>query len=227
MWIENYLSSHFQYVHCENVKSELQLVKFGVPQGSLLVPLLILIQINDLIKIVDGCTVQLYADDTVIHIEKIIHGQVQKYLDEKKILFRYQSGFHAHHSTDTCLSYLSCKILQGFEIKMFTGMILIDLHKAFDTIDHEIFLDKMACLGFSNSSISWFKSYLQDRSFTVIIGKEYSKHGNLSCGVPQGSILGPLIFLLYVGDMARAVDCDLLLYADDSCLILRDKASSR
>ena len=106
---------------------------------------------------------------------------------------------------------------------MFTGMILIYLKKAFDTIDHEIFLDEMACFGFSDSTILRFKSYLQDRSFSVNIGKEYSKPGNLSCGVPQGSILGPLIFLLYVNDMARAVNCDLLLYADDSCLIFRDK----
>ena len=82
----------------------------------------------------------------------------------------------------------------------------------------------MTCLGFSNSTILWFKSYLQDRSFTVNIGTEYSNHGNLSCGVPQGSILGPLIFLLYVNDMTGAVDCDLLLYADDSCLIIRDKS---
>ena len=155
-------------------------------------------------------------------VEKIIHGQVQKYLHDNNILYRYQSGFRAHHSTDTCLSYLNNKILQGFETGMFTGMILIDLQKAFDTIDHEIFLDKIACLGFSDSAILWFKSYLQDRSFSVNIGKEYSDPGNLSCGVPQGSILGPLIFLLYVNDMARAVDCDLLLYADDSCLIFRD-----
>ena len=103
-------------------------------------------------------------------------------------------------------------------------MILIDLQKAFDTIDHKIFLDKLVYLGFSKSAILWFKSYLQDRSFTVNIGKEYSNHGNLSCGVPQGSILGPLIFLLYVNDMARAVDYDLLLYADDSCLIIRDSS---
>ena len=157
-------------------------------------------------------------------IEKIIHGQVQKYLDENRILYRYQSGFRAHHSTDTGLSYLSDKILQGFETGKFTGMILIDLQKAFDTIDHKIFLDKLVYLGFSKSAILWFKSYLQDRSFTVNIGKEYSNHGNLSCGVPQGSILGPLIFLLYVNDMARAVDCDLLLYADDSCLIIRDSS---
>ena len=157
-------------------------------------------------------------------IEKIIHGQVQKYLDEKKILFKYHSGFRAHHSTNTCLSYLSDRNHQGFEKKgMFTGMILVDLQKAIDTIDYEIFLDKMVCLGFSDSTISWFKSYLQDRSFSVNIGKEYSNPGILSCGVPQGSVLGPFIFLMYVNDMARAVDCDLLLYADDSCLIFRDK----
>ena len=102
-------------------------------------------------------------------------------------------------------------------------MILIDLQKAFDTIDHEIFLYKMVCLDLNDSTISWFKSYLQDRPFSVNIGKEYSDPGFLSCGVPQGSILGPLIFLMYVSDMARAVDCDLLLYADDSCLIFRDK----
>ena len=83
---------------------------------------------------------------------------------------------------------------------------------------------KWLAFGFNESTILWFKSYLQDRSFTVNIGNEYSNHGNLSCGVPQGSILGPLIFLLYVNDMARAVDCDLLLYADDSCLIFRDKS---
>ena len=99
--------------------------------------------------------------------------------------------------------------------------------KAFDTIDHKIFLDKLVYLGFSKSAILWFKSYLQDRSFTVNIGKEYSNHGNLSCGVPQGSILGPLIFLLYANDMARAGDCDLLLYADDSCLIIRDSSTEQ
>ena len=136
-------------------------------------------------------------------IEKIIHGQVQKYLDEKKVLFKYQSGFRAHHSTNTYLSYLSDRIHQGFVNGMLTGMILIDLQKAFDTIDHEIFLDQMVCLGFSDSTISWFKSYLQDRSFSVNIEKEYSNPGILSCGVPQGSILGPLICLMYVNDMAR------------------------
>ena len=69
----------------------------------------------------------------------------------------------------------------------------------------------MVCLGFSDPTISWFDSYLQDRSFSVNIGKEYSTPGTLSCGAPQGSILGPLTFLMYVDDLALAVDGDLLL----------------
>ena len=152
-------------------------------------------------------------------IEKIVHEQIQDYLDKNKILYRYQSGFRPHHSTDSCLSYLSDKVVQGFENSMFTGMILIDLQKALDTIDHEIFLEKMKHLGFADSVIFWFRSYLTNRTFFVNIGKDFSSPGELSCGVPQGSILGPLIFLLYVNDMPQAVDCDLFQYAGDSCLV--------
>ena len=102
-------------------------------------------------------------------------------------------------------------------------MVLIDLQKAFDTIDHGILLDKMKYLGFSTSTIDWFNSYLTNRSFIVNVGKEYSSPGKLSCGVPQGSILGPLLFLLYVNDMPQAVNSELLLYADDTCLIYTAK----
>ena len=81
------------------------------------------------------------------------------------------------------------------------GMLLIDIQKAFDTIDHEILLQKMKYLGFSDATIKWFESYLTNQIFKVNLGDEYSSRGDLSCGVPQGSILGPLLFLLYVNDM--------------------------
>ena len=75
------------------------------------------------------------------------------------ISYKYQSCFRTNHSTNSCLSYLSNKVLTGIEKGMLTGMILIDLQKAFDTINHEIILNKMKYLGFSNSTVAWYKSY--------------------------------------------------------------------
>ena len=117
-------------------------------------------------------------------IEKVILNQTQNFLDTNMILYSYQSGFRKHYSTDTCLSYLTDKVQTGFEKGLLTGMVLIDLQKAFDTIDHGILLDKMNCLGFSNSTVASFNSYLTNRSFVVDVGKEYSSPGRLSCGVP-------------------------------------------
>ena len=102
-------------------------------------------------------------------------------------------------------------------------MILIDQQKAFDTTNHDILLKKMSTLRFSDGSINWFQSYLSNRSFRVSAHDKYSCIVKIDCGVPQGSILGPLLFLLYVNDMKQAVDCDLFLYADDSCLVYQHK----
>ena len=102
-------------------------------------------------------------------------------------------------------------------------MILIDLQKAFDTIDHNILLEKMKHFNFSAHTIFWFKSYLSDRTFKININKVFSNPGDLTCGVPQGSILGPLLFLLYINDMPESVSSELFLYADDSCLVFQHK----
>ena len=95
-------------------------------------------------------------------IEKIIHDQTQNYLIENDILYEYQSGFRPNHSSDFALSFLNDKILKGFDKRVFTGMILIDLQKAFDTIDHKKFLEKMQFFGFSENVVSWFKCYLSN-----------------------------------------------------------------
>ena len=113
--------------------------------------------------------------------------------------------------------------MQGFDQGKITGMILIDLQKAFHTIDHKVLLDKLVYTGFSDSAISWFKSYMSNKSFIVNVENDYSDPGDLNCGVPQGSILGRLLFLLYVNDMPQAIECDLLLYADDSVLFFTQK----
>ena len=98
-------------------------------------------------------------------------------------------------------------------------MYLTDVQKAFDTGNHDILLKKMEFIRFSDEKTKWFKSYLSQRKFKVHIRNIFSEPGNFLCGVPQGSILGPLPFLLYINDMPQAVDCELLLYAYDTCLI--------
>ena len=84
-------------------------------------------------------------------------------------------------------------------------------------------LQKLYAIGFSKCTVNWFKSYLFNRSFKVNLGNNFSQLASVSCRVPQGSILGPLLFLIYVNDMSQAVKCDLFLYADDSCLVCQHK----
>ena len=122
-------------------------------------------------------------------IEKLIHEQTSSFLSNNEILYNYQSGFRKNHSTDSCLTFLHNKILKGFDKGLMTGMILIDLQKAFDTIDHDILLKKLIAIGFSNHTIGWFKSYLSNRLFRVNLGNCYSNPSNFTCGVPQGFIL--------------------------------------
>ena len=155
--------------------------------------------------------------------QPVKHDQTMNYLTENSILYRHQSGLCKNHSTDTSPAYLTDKILTGFDSGLLTRMIPIDLQKAFDTINHNILLRKMSTLRFSDRSINWFQSYLSNRSFRVNVQGKYSCIAKIDCGVPQGSILGPLLFLLYVNDMKQAVDCDLFLYADDSCLVYQHK----
>ena len=99
-----------------------------------------------------------------------------------------------------------------------TGMILIDVQKAFDTNDHHI-LQILYAIGFCKHSVNWFGSYLINRTFLINLRNAFSQSACVSSGVSQGSILGPLLFLIYINDMSQAVKCNLFVYADDSCLV--------
>ena len=103
-------------------------------------------------------------------------------------------------------------------------MILIDLQKALYTIDYQILLQKMKCLTFSKTAIAWFKSYLCERKFKISINTSYSSPASLLCDVLQRSILGPLLFLLYINGLPHAVVNDSLLYADDTCIVFQHKS---
>ena len=93
-------------------------------------------------------------------IEKVIHDQTRAFLDENNIFYRFQSRFRKHFTTELCFSYLNNKIATGFESSLHTGVIIIDLQKAFDTINHEILINKMKFLRFFKNVILWFKLYL-------------------------------------------------------------------
>ena len=122
---------------------------------------------------------------------------------------------HAFH-------FCMIKFLKGFDQGFMSGMILIDLQKAIDLIDHDILLKKLSAIGFSNQTTGWLKSYLSNQLFTVNLENCYSDP-NITCMIIQGSILRLLLFLKYMNDMPQTVKSNLFLYADDSCLAFQGK----
>ena len=119
-------------------------------------------------------------------LEKVIHDQTIEFVTKKNILYKFQSGFRKFHSTDSCLSYLQDKVAKGFDSGLLTGMILIDLQKAFDTIDHKILIEKMKCMGFSNDVTKWFERYLSKGKFSVHVENSFSDKALIICRVTEG-----------------------------------------
>ena len=142
---------------------------------------------------------------------------------KQNILYKLQSGFWKFLSVDSFLSYLQDKVRKEFNSGLLTGLMLIDLQKAFVTIDHNILAEKMKCMGFPNDVTNWIECYLSKRMFRVHGKNIFSHKALIICGVPQGSILGLLLLLLYRNDMVQAVNCYVLLHADDTGLIFQHK----
>ena len=156
-------------------------------------------------------------------LERSVYKQIVEFLQENKMLYHLQSGFRQKYSTDTCLIYLLDYLRTDNAKGLYTGMIMLDLQKAFDTVDHNILCSKLKVMGVQ--SVDWFESYLTDRVQFVSVNSTISEPMNVSCGVPQGSILGTLLFLTYVNDMSISIDgdCKLILYADESAILYTHK----
>ena len=138
-------------------------------------------------------------------IERIVYDQTNTFLSENNILYNFQFGFRPNHSTNLCLAHLTGKILKILDESLLSGVILADLQKAFDTINQEVLLQKLTAIRFSEEIVQWFRSYLRNRIFLVETENKLSDFGKISFGVPQGSILWSLLFLIYVNDMPQAV----------------------
>lgn len=149
--------------------------------------------------------------------EKLVYDQVYHYLNENNILSQFQSGFRSANSTVTALLQATENWYKNIDCGYINGVVLVDLSKAFDTVDHTILLKKLNMYGFNNIPLDWFKSYLDDRQQCCMANGIQSDFKPITTGVPQGSILGPLLFLLYINDLPNCLTSTTPgMYADDT-----------
>ena len=153
-------------------------------------------------------------------LEKCVDCQVEGYCNGNNIIFPMQSGFRRSFSTDICLVYLHDYIRDEISKGKLVGMALLDVQKAFDSVNHEKLCEKIRLAGIEPD---WYISYLEARKQMVCVSESYSSSETIKCGVPQGSVLGLWCYLMYSNDIASYVSCKLLMYAEDTVLLVSDK----
>ena len=150
-------------------------------------------------------------------LEKVVHKNLYTFLEKNKDVYASQYGFRKNRSTVNAITELVCHITNAIENKQNTPSVFLDLSKAFDTIDHNILLHKLEFYGVRGLALNWFQSYLTDRKQYVLYNNVQSQTLDITCGVPQGSVLGPLLFLIYVNDIANCLaHSKLISFADDT-----------
>ena len=155
--------------------------------------------------------------------EKLVYCRLYKYLDHNGLIYRHQSGFRSLHSVASCLLSNTNEWYQNIDNNKLTGLAFIDLKKAFDTVDTKLLLEKLAHYGIRNVEQRWFASYLTSRRQFCRVNDKSSSIEYISCGVPQGSCLGPLLFLLFINDMPYSLTkVKVNVYADDTSLTYSD-----
>ena len=157
-------------------------------------------------------------------LEKIIANQLMVFLETHKLLSNTQHGFRANLSTETALMKVNERIYENIDNQEISLLLLLDLSKAFDSVSHDILLSKCNHLKIDQF---WFNDYLCDRIQSVRIDSVISSSKTISYGVPQGSILGPILFLIYINDMSDVLNKYFLIqYADDSQIVLANKITN-
>ena len=160
--------------------------------------------------------------------EKVMYQRLYKFLDIYELLFNMQFGFRSGHSTDHALVSLTESIKSSLDKNRVGCGIFIDLQKAFDTVNHDILLKKLEHYGIRGTALSWFKSYLSDRKQFVSVNGISSLTSDITCGVPQGSVLGPLLFLIYINDLPNSSKIlTFFLFADDTNIYFESDGLTR
>ena len=154
-------------------------------------------------------------------LEKLMHVRLYTFLESHNILYHRQYGFRPGYSTNSALFDVTNNILNNMEKSQFTLGVFLDLSKAFDTVNHNILLNKLYHYGIRGTALNWFKDYLSRRHQFVLFNSTSSTSRPISSGVPQGSILGPLLFLLYINDLPNVSKIlSFVIYADDTNIFL-------
>lgn len=152
--------------------------------------------------------------------EKIIKARLISFLEKNQLLSKNQFGFRPGLSTDNALYKVTQFLYNTLDNSEKSLAIFLDIAKAFDMVDHDILLNILPSFGITKCSLTWFKSYLTNRKQTV---KMNGKNGNMyeiKYGVPQGSILGPILFILYINEICDLnIEVSIVTYADDTCLL--------
>jgi len=151
--------------------------------------------------------------------EKVLYVQIFDYFSKNKLFYSSQYGFRQNHSTEFAILEVIDRVIKEMDSNRLPVNIYLDLSKAFDTLDHTILLYKLEYYGLRNNTLHLLKSYLDKRCQYTCYNNFHSTYLNIDCGVPQGSILGPLMFIIYMNDLHLATNiCQPIIYADDTTL---------
>ena len=152
--------------------------------------------------------------------EKLTLGRMESFIDMHSLLSPCQFGFRRGRSTThAIIKFLSC-VITAFHQKLYCACFFLDLRKAFDTVNHKILLQKLSHYGFRGQCGEYLKSYFHNRMQYVYVNGHRSDQEHVKTGVPQGSILGPICFSLFINDLPLAVDADTILFADDAAFVI-------